>query len=138
MSAARERDVLLLEEGKVRVVQESMVQCQQLTDTMLAILEQFDRKLRALELSMQPLHRGTVTLINAHKSQQQHTTHTHSPTATQPTRHNTTQRTRADMGETPHCRPSSHRVRLCCCVRTCGVCVVLRCCVGGRHRVDTE
>ena len=67
--AARELELLSVEEAKVRAVQESMVQCQQLTDGMLAILEQFDKKLAALETSMQPLHRGTVQLINAHKSQ---------------------------------------------------------------------
>ena len=68
LSAARERDVLLAEEAKVRSVQSSMAACQQLTDSMLHILEQFDRKLKALEASMQPLHKGTQQLINAHKS----------------------------------------------------------------------
>ena len=72
--------MLLAEEAKVRSVQASMAACQQLTDSMLAILEQFDRKLKALETSMQPLHRGTQQLINAHHSRstaQHSTVHAH-------------------------------------------------------------
>ena len=126
MSAARERDISHVEENKVRVVQESMLQCQQLTDTMLGILEQFDRKLKALEVSMQPLHRGTVQLINAHKSRQ----HPHRHTRQTQQRRSCTA---APMGRSRRGRaltPWSLSVRRCGCPLCCHVglcCFVLHC-----------
>ena len=65
---ARERDFVVREERKLKGVQLAMVQCAQLTEQMVDLLDALDAKLNSLHTSMTPVHRGTEGLIQAQKS----------------------------------------------------------------------
>jgi len=67
-AVAVERAFYLREEQKAAQIRDSMEQCQQVTDKMLGILDAFEDKLRSLESSMLPIHKGTQALNNAHKN----------------------------------------------------------------------